>query len=274
MNSILRVAAIQMLSTPNIRDNIERAIRLVREAATQGAKLICLPENFATFGAEDYRQFAEREYTSHYCRQVLAALARELDIFLLAGSMPVLDPVTQKVFASSFLLDNQGAQIGCYNKLHLFDALVNDAHSEYRESDQYAYGQDVVCITTPIANIGMAICYDLRFPELFQRLRDQGANILVLPSAFTYATGQKHWETLLRARAIETQCFVIGCNQGGKHSERRETWGHSMIVSPDGDILASTGLGEALVIADVDFSLLHALRQRMPIWQHKKPFLR
>lgn len=274
MNSILRVAAIQMLSTPSISDNIAQAIKLIRDAVAKGAKLVCLPENFASFGAEDYRLFAEREFSSQNCRQVFSALANELDIYLLAGSMPVLDPATQKVFASSFLFNNQGEQIARYNKLHLFDAVVNDTHSEYRESDQYAYGEDVVCVTTPIANIGMAICYDLRFPELFQRLREQGANILMLPSAFTYATGQKHWETLLRARAIETQCFVVASNQGGKHSERRETWGHSMIVSPDGEILASAGLGEAVVIADIDFSVLQALRQRMPLWQHKKPFLR
>lgn len=274
MSDTLRVAVVQMLSTPDIAHNIARAESLIRDAASKGASFICLPENFASLGAANYREFAEQELHHSFTLNHFAKLAQDLSVYILAGSMPVLDPSTQKCLASSFLIGPDGDVLARYNKIHLFDATVNDVQANYRESDHYTPGADVRCITTPIANIGMAVCYDIRFPELFQRLRDQGANVLVLPSAFTYVTGEKHWEILLRARAIETQCYVLGINQGGRHSESRETWGHSMIVSPDGEILAQAAMGEALVIADLDFKALSALRARMPLWQHKQPFLR
>lgn len=268
---MLSVAAIQMLSESNIQHNLQRAETLIREAAMQGAKFIVLPENFATFSAPDYLQFAQQEQAAQGAvRQQLSQLAKALDIYLLAGTMPIFDQASQKCFATSLLLDDQGQQIAQYQKIHLFDALVNDNQGAYQESAQYQHGDQVVCASTAIANIGMAICYDLRFPELFQQLRNLGANVLVLPSAFTYTTGEKHWQALLQARAIETQCYVIAPNQGGHHASGRSTWGHSMIVSPDGEILAQAALGEHIIYAELDFALLQQLRQRMPIWTHKR----
>lgn len=267
----LKVAAVQMVSSSDWQYNLQRAEVLVGQAAADGAKLVCLPENFATFGVPDYLQLAAQEQTAAGpVRQHMAALAARLNIYLLAGSLPVLDDVSGKCLASSFLYGDNGQEIARYNKVHLFDALVNDAQGVYRESDQYQHGDRSVCVATAIGHIGLAICYDLRFPELFQQLCTLQANIIMLPAAFTRVTGQKHWEILLRARAVETQCYVIASNQGGRHSDTRQTWGHSMIVSPDGDILAEAADGEAVVMAELDLATQDQLRQRMPLWQHKR----
>lgn len=264
-----RAAAIQMISSDDVSANLRTAQALIARAVDQGAQFVCLPENFAFFGAN---LNVTADYDANAIRQHMAMLAERHAIYLQAGSVAVPDADSGKYHASSFLYNPLGKEIARYNKIHLFDAVVNDAQQSYCESKQYAQGDDVVCVATAGFTLGMAICYDLRFPELFQQLRQRGADIITLPSAFTYVTGKKHWEILLRARAIETQCYLIAANQGGQHAGSRRTWGHSMIIDPDGHIMAQAEQGETVLLADIDLQSLQAIRQAMPIWQHKRIF--
>jgi len=272
---ITRAAAIQMVSTDRLPHNLERAEALLRQAAAQGCQLAVLPENFAVFGGSLFLPAAQQERADRQVETWLGALARELNMVLVAGSFPLdFTPAGavagQRVRSACWVVDETGAVRSRYDKIHLFDVDVGDAHGSYRESDNIEPGETPVVTPTRSGVLGSSICYDLRFPELFQLMRAQGAEIFTVPAAFTAVTGAAHWEVLLRARAIENQCFVIGCGQGGKHNATRETWGHSMIIDPWGRILAQAELGEAVVIADLDFAELAAVRQRMPVFQHKK----
>ncbi len=168
------------------------------------------------------------------------------------------------------VFDPRGEMVARYDKMHLFDVQVDDRQAQYSESRSFEPGSRIVCVDAPVGRIGLSICYDLRFPELYRKLLEQGAEILTVPSAFTKVTGEAHWEVLLRARAIENQCFVLAANQGGVHNATRETWGHSMIVDPWGRVLARVESGEGVAVADIDLSALHALRSRMPIQSHRR----
>lgn len=265
------VAAVQMSSQGNVANNIVEVENYIEQAASRGADLVCLPENFATYGNQDFISFAKSETASGQLQRILAELSAQHNVHILAGSMPLWDERKTKCFNASLLFSpNQGC-VARYNKIHLFDADVGTSQKGvYRESNDYQAGSDIVCADLNAGKLGMAICYDLRFPELFQRLRDLGADFISLPSAFTYETGKKHWQLLLQARAIETQCFIIASNQTGWHINQRRTWGHSMIISPDGEILAEIGEETGLIIADCDLSQLQSIRQRMPVWQHKR----
>ncbi|HEY9032949.1 MAG TPA: carbon-nitrogen hydrolase family protein [Pseudomonadales bacterium] len=272
MTDTLQVAAIQMVSGADWQANVARARQRVCEAAALGSRLVVLPENFATFMAADLPAVSAAEATAAGpIRQMLATLAAEAGVFLVAGTLPVAaGDGSGKSFAASFVYGPDGTELARYDKIHLFDADVDDAEQRYRESDRYCHGDKVVTVAAGLATIGLSVCYDLRFPELFRQQRRQGANVLVVPSAFTYATGQKHWQVLLQARAIENQCFVIAANQGGWHDARRRTWGHSMIIGPDGELLAGCGEGEAVVSARLDFAMLGRLRSAMPLESHRR----
>lgn len=270
----VKVAVVQMVSGREPTLNLEAAGRLVAEAAEQGAKLVVLPENFAVFNPVDLPSLAEVAGDPNAPFQsFLSKLAHAHGIWLVGGSIPIR-PARQdadpRVFSSCLVYRPDGELAARYDKLHLFDVDITDAQGRYRESERFRYGDSVVVFDTPFGRIGMAVCYDLRFPELFRALTERGAEIIVLPSAFTRLTGQAHWEILVRARAIENTCFLLAAGQGGRHDARRETFGHSMIVDPWGVVLAGLGEGEGVAIASLDARTLSNVRERLPSIEHRR----
>jgi predicted amidohydrolase len=278
-----KVAVIQMVSGADVRANLADAARLVGQAAKEGAKLVLLPENFAVLDGGPLSQFAEAEGDSFGMIQALLSdLALQHSLFIVGGTIPLSTrPVVDnevaaesvragKVRSANLVFDPQGNQIARYDKIHLFDVKVADKQTQYSESRSFEPGTSPACIPTPFGKLGLSICYDLRFPELYRRLLKEGAEILTVPSAFTQVTGAAHWEVLLRARAIENQCYVLAANQGGVHNSSRETFGHSMIIDPWGKILTCVEKGEGVALAELDIDMLHELRERMPVQQHRR----
>lgn len=271
------VAAIQMNSGNQLSRNLAVAEQLLREAARQGAALAALPENFAFMGARDTDKLAHAEAAgSGPIQAFLSAIARELRMWVVAGTVPVAVPGdASKVFAASLVYDASGALAARYDKIHLFDVQVprdTQAQGEsYRESASILRGEPrIVTVPTPAGVLGLSVCYDLRFPELYRALTLAGAEILCVPAAFTAKTGEAHWETLLRARAIENQCSVIAPGQFGEHPGGRRTWGHSLIVGPWGEILAQQADGAGVVIARPDRARQAQLRQSFPVLAHRR----
>lgn len=280
---IHKAAVVQMVSTGDVHANLHAAGRLIAQAREQGAGLILLPENFAVLDGGPLSQFAEAQGDEQALLQgFLRQQARESGVWLIAGSLPISTrpAVTGEASAevvpggrvrpACLVLDPHGDIVARYDKMHLFDVQVEDRQAQYSESRSFEPGSRIECIDTPMGRIGLSICYDLRFPELYRKLLEQGAEILTVPSAFTKVTGEAHWEVLLRARAIENQCYVLAANQGGVHNATRETWGHSMIVDPWGRVLARVENGEGIAVAEIDINALHALRGRMPIQSHRR----
>jgi nitrilase len=268
---IVKVAALQMVSGADVGVNLATAARLVAEAAARGAKLLVLPEAFALFISSEQRQLGAQEAAANPpVRQFLAAQAAQHRVWLVGGTVPLLEKGQTRPHAACWLFDDHGNEVARYDKMHLFDVDVGDKQGSYRESDTFTAGGSVVTVATPFGKLGLAVCYDLRFPELFQLLRQQGAEIIVLPSAFTRRTGLAHWLPLLRARAIETQCYVIGANQGGQHNAKRHTSGGSVIIDGWGEVLSEAGFGECCVIAAIDLEKLHRERAAMPVAQHRR----
>lgn len=264
-------AVIQMVSGEDWQNNLAVAAELIAGAATQGAKLALLPENFAVFNTHQLlERGAEERDSEGPIRQFLAQQAKKYDIWLVAGSVPVLNESQNRVRAACFVVDNLGELRARYDKLHLFDVDVSDSQAAYRESEQIDPGDQVVVVDTPVGRLGLTICYDLRFPLLYQELLDRGAEVISVPAAFTKVTGEAHWELLLRARATETQCYVLAANQGGIHNERRETYGHSMVVDPWGQVIAKHESGAGVISADINLAWLKELRCKMPIHQHRR----
>ncbi|GAB1112667.1 MAG: carbon-nitrogen hydrolase family protein [Shewanella algae] len=234
-------------------------------------QLVVLPECSLLFGGHESMQLAwAGEPGQSPLKRQLAELATQFQVFLLAGSIPVASG-DGRVYSRCYLFNDQGQVLGDYDKLHLFDAEVTDGTGQYRESDTFCPGERISVVDTPFGRIGLAICYDLRFPDLFRALRLQGAEIIALPSAFTKVTGEAHWEVLLRARAIETQCFILAAAQWGQHNQgSRETWGQSMIVDPWGRILAQKAEGTGWVQARLDKAELARVRSAMPVETHNR----
>ncbi|PVZ12341.1 MULTISPECIES: carbon-nitrogen hydrolase family protein [unclassified Pseudomonas] len=266
-------AVIQMVSGPQVDTNLREARRLLEQAAEQGAKLAVLPENFAAFGRRNAAELGLAEAEGR--GPILPALkqaARDLNLWLVAGTLP-LPPAgapQAKPRACSLVFDGQGEIVARYDKLHLFDADVNDARVRYRESDDYAHGQEVVVVDTPVGRLGLSVCYDLRFPELYARLRERGAELISAPSAFTAVTGHAHWEVLIRARAIETQCYLLAAAQGGDHGQGRETWGQAAIVDPWGRIVAQQPKAPGVLTGHFDAAEQASIRARMPVLEHRR----
>ncbi len=266
-----KVAVIQMVSGGDWQANLREAAGLIADAAAQGAQLLLLPENFAVFNSSQLLQRgAEEQSADGPIRRFLSEQARTHGIWLVGGSLPVLTAAGDRVRAACFVIDDQGVERARYDKLHLFDVDVADTQAAYRESDEIEPGQQVVLVDTPVGRLGLSICYDLRFPLLYQALMDQGAELISVPAAFTRVTGEAHWQLLLQARAVETQCYVLAAGQGGRHNERRETYGHSMVVDPWGQVLAQRAQGAGVVCADVDLEYLRTVRKKMPIRQHRR----
>ena len=270
----LVAAAVQMTSGESLEENLATVEKLVRRAHARGAALVALPENFALMASSEREKFAHAEAIDS-TGQVgpvlsrLANLCRELGIHLIAGGMPERGPDAAHVYNTCVLLGPDGAIRAAYRKIHLFDVAIPDG-AVYRESATVSPGAAPVIAETPWGKLGLSVCYDLRFPELYRALSLAGARILVVPAAFTQHTGKDHWHVLLRARAIENQCFVIAPGQYGRHSEKRVTYGHSLIVDPWGTVLAEAGDGEGLAVAELDFDQLERVRREVPCLGHRR----
>ncbi|MBI2827151.1 MAG: carbon-nitrogen hydrolase family protein [Planctomycetia bacterium] len=262
METGFRVAAVQMSSGEDVPANLSRACALAEEAARGGARLVALPELFSCLGRPE-TILAAAEDIPGPTSQTLCELARRLGITLVAGSFCERSPEPTKGYNTSLLIGPDGAILARYRKRRLFDIEIPGV-VKYRESGWLAAG-DAACVSdTPCGRVGQTICYDLRFPELFRELADDGAQLVCVPSAFTLATGRDHWEVLLRARAIENQLYVIAPNQFGQHSPALVTYGSSMIVDPWGTVLATAADGEGVIAADVDLARIAEVRERLP----------
>lgn len=268
-----RFAAIQMNSQDQIDTNLMAAHALLQHAARAGSKLAVLPENFACFAPGQQRRTAER---FDEIVQTLGHWAQQLQLWIVAGSIPCAyrpdgRPIHDgRVRSASVLIDPSGLVAARYDKIHLFDVNVPDGIGQYQESATFEPGNALVTALTPFGCLGLMVCYDLRFPEQAIALRQQGAEILTAPSAFTALTGQAHWQLLLRARAIDSQCLVIGAGQGGTHGQR-QTWGHSAIVNAWGQVCAeSTDLAPTIISAEFDRGALESRRLAMPLMAHRQ----
>ncbi len=260
-------AAVQLCSTEDIDQNIAVAEREIRRAARMGAVLVVVPEN-ATFLRIDQNS-PQPAYTAEHPVMVhFRSLARELEIDLVLGSMPEPSPVPGKVYNTSFYLDRTGAVRGAYRKLHLFDIDIPGQVS-MRESDKVTPGEDTVVVDGRFGKIGMSICYDLRFPELYRRMTVAGARVLLVPAAFTLQTGKDHWIPMLRSRAIENQAWVIAPGQSGRHGGLRESYGKSLIIDPWGIQVATARDGVGVALAEVDYDYQDKIRAGLPCAQHR-----
>ncbi|VUD59913.1 2-oxoglutaramate amidase [Thalassocella blandensis] len=282
--SRITVCAIQMVSTLDWQQNHTTAVALLEQAAAAQCQLAVLPENFITYGdkntPDEQQQF---QFIQDY-----AALAKKLNLWIVAGTFPLHSHVLAKTFkqyqrissdrrpyAACLVFDPQGTAVAAYTKLHLFDVDVKDLDGSngvqrYCESDVFRPGESPAVFQAFNQTSGLAVCYDLRFPELFRVLIDKGCRFICFPSAFTAKTGQAHWRTLVCARAIETQCYIIAANQGGLHPNGRETWGETIIVDPWGSVLASIDKGEGIAVAEMDFDFVAQCRDAMPVSQHRR----
>lgn len=264
------IAAIQMVSGNDVDANLEEASRLLQIAAAQrGAKLAVLPESFALMGKQDTDNVAIRESEHNGKIQTfLAEQACKYKIWLVGGSIPLESSVETKVSPACLVFNDQGERVARYNKIHLFDVIAGN--DRYQESDTMEPGNELVVVDTPFGRLGLAICYDLRFPEMFRCMAQQQMDILAIPAAFTAVTGRMHWEVLLRARAIENQCYVIACNQGGVHANGRETYGDSLVIDPWGVVLSRLPHGPGVVCADINLEHMQQVRANFPTLQHQK----
>ncbi|MDB6145994.1 MAG: nitrilase/cyanide hydratase and apolipoprotein N-acyltransferase [Pseudomonas sp.] len=275
LERVMSFAVIQMVSQSDVLANLTQARRLLERAAESGARLAVLPENFAAMGRRDVVDLGRAEAQGEGpILPWLKLAARDFKLWIVAGTiaLPPDEHPQGKVTACSLLIDEHGERVARYDKLHLFDVDVADTRGRYRESDDYAHGSKVVVVDTPVGRLGLSVCYDLRFPELYSALREAGAELITAPSAFTAVTGAAHWDILIRARAIETQCYLLAAAQGGTHPGPRETYGHSAIVDPWGRVLAEQAQGEAVLLAERDSHEQASIRARMPVSSHRRFF--
>jgi predicted amidohydrolase len=273
----LIAAVVQLQPGGSIEENLNTASKLIQRAADKGAQLVVLPENFAHLGHDDFAAIGQAESNPQgLVRQFLSDQARQKAIWLVGGTLPICDLEQSKPYARCLLFDPQGNQCSSYDKIHLFDidldkAGLNDGQqSTYRESDDFSGGSEVVVAETGLCAIGMTVCYDLRFAELYRQLADRGAQIVTVPAAFTAATGRDHWLLLLRARAVENQVFVIGANMVDREHPRRALWGGSAIIDPWGNLLASLDDEVGVAVAEIDLSMIDQVRAKMPVAKHRK----
>lgn len=261
-----KVAAVQMASGPSVPGNLSEARRLIEKAVDQGARLVVLPEYFPIMGLNDRDKLAVREQPGQgLIQDFMSGIASTHKIWLVGGSVPLMADAPDKMRNACLVYDDSGKQVARYDKIHLFNLELGN--ERYHEGRTIEAGKQVVVVDSPFGRIGLAICYDLRFPELFRAMRD--VNIIVLPSAFTETTGKVHWEILVRARAIENLAYVVAAGQGGYHVNGRETHGNSMIVDPWGRVLDRLPRGSGIVIGEVDSSYHASLRASLPALSHR-----
>jgi nitrilase len=274
----MKVYVLQMCSSPNVSENLSFIKQQLNDTSADLTNaIVVLPECFAAFGASDSQnQEIAESLNEGEIQTQLSALASQYSMYLVAGTFPIsddangLNKASNKVKPVTLVYSPQGDLIAHYQKIHLFDVDVEDGVGSYRESDNWIAGEQLVCFDTEFGRIGLAICYDLRFPGLFQALRDEGADVIILPSAFTEKTGAAHWQVLLQARAIENQVYMIGCDQAGTHKNGRQTFGHSMIVDPWGTVIFNAEKELGLFGTKLNYDNLTKVRQSMPIKKHNK----
>jgi nitrilase len=266
-----KVAAIQMASSPNVDSNLIEAARLIKLAAESEAKLVVLPENFALMGMSEQDKVKIREQEGEgQIQKFLSEQAKRNHVWLVGGTIPMTCNDPNKILAACLVYNDQGEQVARYNKIHLFDVEIEESGETYNESETIENGNDIVVVDTPVGKLGLAVCYDLRFPELFRAMINKGAEIFSLPSAFTAITGKAHWDILVRARAVENLAYVIAAAQGGYHANGRHTYGHSMIVDPWGNVLNQLNTGSGVVIAEVKQEQVAKTRQTFPALSHRR----
>lgn len=268
----MRVAVVQLNSQDDVGQNLGKVRHLVGQAASAGAKLVALPENFAFMGEEARkRELAERVdgVPQGVIVHTLADLAVKHGIWVLGGGMPEASDDPARPFNTSVLVDPRGAAVAAYRKVHLFDVSLPDG-SSYRESAATTSGAEALTAEVLGVRVGLSVCYDVRFPELYRRLVDQGARVITVPAAFTLATGKDHWHVLLRARAIENQVYVLAPAQHGKHPKGRQTFGKSVVVDPWGEVVAQCSEGEGFATADLDFAYQDRVRTALPSLLHRR----
>jgi len=271
MINMTKIAAVQITTGPDVEKNLQAVEEQVIHAAQQGAKIVALPEVFACYDSQKYLALGQKEMNAlGNLRSCMSRWAKDNDVYLIGGTIPVLDPASSKVYPRCYFYNNQGEEQGYYDKIHLFDVDIADAQGRYRESDMFLSGDEIKVFSTPYGNVGLTICYDLRFPYVFDRLRKAGADIISVVAAFTEATGRAHWQPLLQARAIEQQCYILASNQWGQHDSKRRTYGHSMVISPWGEVLNQLPEGSGIACADIDLEEVKRIRREMPIANHQR----
>jgi nitrilase len=269
--SVNLLAAIQMASGPNVTANLSEASRLIGEAAAAGARLIVLPENFALMGMDEADKLSVAEAEGEGPLQdFLAEQARRNRLWLVGGTIPLKSSEPGRVYGSCLVYNDQGERVARYDKIHLFDVQLPEADESYHESETTMPGEAPVVVDTPFGRLGIAVCYDLRFPELFRGMMDQGMDLLALPAAFTAITGRAHWEALIRARAIENQIYLVAAAQGGYHVNGRETHGDSMVVDPWGQVLDRLARGSGVVLGELHGERIASIRRSFPSLQHRR----
>jgi nitrilase len=260
-----------MTSSHVVENNLAAAARLLREAKDRGAEIACLPENFSFIGLkdEDKLQVAEADGAGPV-QDFLSKTARELKLWILGGSTPLKGDSDRRVANTSLLYDGAGKRVARYDKIHLFDVTIPGRNERYLESKHVTPGEGVVVADTPVGRLGMSVCYDMRFPELYRALVSRGAEWLAMPAAFTVPTGLAHWETLLRARAIENLCYVVAPAQAGTHTSGRETYGDTLIVDYWGKVLSRLAQGAGVITAEFDPALQAETRARFPALENRR----
>ncbi len=265
-NNSIKVAGIQMASSPSVTSNLIEAERLIKMAVDAGAKLIVLPEYFAIMGMNDSDKVKAREDEGDGpIQRFLSKIAKKHKIWLIGGTVPLVSSLVNKVRNSCLVYNDKGKQIARYDKIHLFG--LDLAAEQYHEEKTIEAGNEVIVVDTPYGKIGLSVCYDLRFPELYRAMGE--VDMIVIPSAFTETTGKAHWESLVRSRAIENLCYVIAPAQGGYHLSGRETHGNSMIVDPWGVVLDQLPRGSGIVTASINTHYQESLRKSLPALKHK-----
>ena len=264
----MKIAALQMVSTPSVERNLEVARGLIGAAAAAGARLVALPEYFCFMGRRDGDKLEIAEAPGDGpIQRMLADAARRHGVWVIGGTLPLLSPQAGYVYNANCVYAPDGTLAARYDKIHLFR--YDNGREAYDEGRVLLAGRTPVAFDADGWRVGLSVCYDLRFPELYRALSDPPCALLSVPSAFTYTTGQAHWELLLRARAVENQCYVLAPAQGGRHETGRRTWGHSMVVDPWGEVLDVRPEGEGVVIAELDAERLAAVRRQLPALEHR-----
>ena len=262
-----KVAAVQMVSTPSVPENIATARRLVAEAAAGGAQLVTLPEYWPIMGMSDADKVSHAEQPgSGPIQDFMADTAKEHGIWLIGGTLPLVSPDAARVMNTTLVYGPDGKPVSRYDKIHLFG--FTKGKESYDEARTIVPGGSVGTFDAPFGRVGLSVCYDLRFPELYRAMGD--CVLILVPAAFTHTTGMAHWEVLLRARAIENQCYVLASAQGGTHANGRRTFGHSMLVDPWGEVKAVLNEGEGVVSGDIDLAYLASVRESLPALKHRK----
>jgi deaminated glutathione amidase len=266
-----KVAAIQMTSSHVVADNLTSAGELLREAKDLGCDIACLPENFSFIGLRDADKLQVAEADGIGAVQsFLADTARKLRMWILGGTIVIRGDTERRVANASLLIDEHGKRVARYDKIHLFDVTIPGRDEQYRESTHVTPGRETVIADTPVGKLGLSVCYDMRFPELYRDLVSRGAEWLAMPAAFTVPTGRAHWETLLRARAIENLCYVVAPAQAGTHTSGRETYGDSLIVDYWGQVLSRLAKGSGVITAEIDLAKEAETRARFPALDNRQ----